>query len=88
MNLNKINLLHFVIDTNDTKATYYFTIIINISTCGNPFVVINLGHHGIKRYPMICHVGEKHIEQRENAHATEGHLYVFLKGNKILTNSL
>lgn len=48
--------------------------------CGNPFIVMNFGHH---RTNSSCHVvGEKHLEQRENAHAREIYFNVFLKGNK------
>lgn len=83
MNLSRINLFPFgVIETNDTKATYYFIGIVNINTCGNPSVVMNLRHHGTNISCWSCHVGEVHREQRENAQARESHFSAFLKGKE------
>lgn len=53
-----------------------------IST-GNLFIVINLGHCGLKRYSMLV----KSIYRREKMH--KSHFYVFLiKGSNLLANSL
>jgi len=72
VNLNRINLFPFgVIDANDTKATYYFIGIVNITTCGNPFVVMNLRHCGTNRYPTGHATLVKSTESREKMHRQE-----------------
>lgn len=53
VNLNRVSLLLFdVIDKSDSKATSYFIIIINTTTCGNPFVVVNFGHRETNGHPI------------------------------------
>lgn len=58
VNLNRINLLPTdAIDTNDTTATCYFIVLVNMTTPGNPFVIINLdimGPIGIQLAVPCC----------------------------------